>query len=70
MFINNIWQVYKLERLRLQALSYCSETVTAAQKSGHKLTQEVSDCEWAVVCVDPEYLSSKEWHTITDNTIF
>jgi superfamily II DNA helicase RecQ len=44
--------------------------VTDARKTGRKLAREVGNCEWTVTCVDPEHLSSKEWHEITDNPIF
>ncbi|KAF7970762.1 hypothetical protein HWV62_23100 [Athelia sp. TMB] len=62
--------VYELEKLGIKALSYCSEVLTEARKTGRKLAQEIGDCEWSVICVDPEHFAESEWHTITDNPIF
>jgi len=62
--------VYELGNLGVQGFSYTSDTVTEARKQGRKIQIEIAECEWPIVCVDPEHLTGKEWKFIVDTAAF
>ncbi|KAJ7602745.1 P-loop containing nucleoside triphosphate hydrolase protein [Mycena polygramma] len=62
--------VYELQALGVPALAFTSETLTEARKAGRDLTAEIVECRWAIVCVDPEHLTDKQWESITDAVMF
>lgn len=61
-----MYQVFEVTKFGIKALSYCSETLTEARKSGRSLWKEIAAGEWALVCIDPEHLASKDWEYITN----
>lgn len=44
--------------------------MTEARKTGRNLRNEIAECQWPVVCIDPEHLTAKEWEYITDTDVF
>ncbi|KII90231.1 hypothetical protein PLICRDRAFT_53320 [Plicaturopsis crispa FD-325 SS-3] len=62
--------VYELAALGVDALAYTSDTVTEARKTGRKLATEIAEGKYAIICVDPEHLTSKDWGPITDDPVF
>ncbi|KAJ7464089.1 P-loop containing nucleoside triphosphate hydrolase protein [Mycena latifolia] len=62
--------VYELEGLRVPALACTSETLTEARKAGRNLTAEIAECRWAIICIDPEHLTDKQWERITNSQVF
>ncbi|KAJ7754308.1 P-loop containing nucleoside triphosphate hydrolase protein [Mycena maculata] len=54
----------------VQGLACTSETLTEARKSGRNLGEEIAQCRWPIVCIDPEHLTEKQWEHITDSELF
>ncbi|KAF7344820.1 ATP-dependent DNA helicase RecQ [Mycena venus] len=54
----------------VHGLAYTSESLTKARKSGRNLCQEIAQCQWPIVCIDPEHLMEKQWERITDSALF
>ncbi|KAF9011473.1 hypothetical protein BDZ89DRAFT_1143257 [Hymenopellis radicata] len=45
--------VKHLEEYEITALAYCKETVVAAKRARRNLIQEIIECKYQIICVDP-----------------
>jgi superfamily II DNA helicase RecQ len=54
----------------ISALAYDRENIIHASSQWRNLVQEVSSCQFRVVCVDPEHLKSPSWFKIFDAPMF
>ncbi|KAJ6506196.1 P-loop containing nucleoside triphosphate hydrolase protein [Mycena vitilis] len=54
----------------VHGLACTSETLTEARKSGRNIAEEIAECKWPIICIDPEHLMEKQWERITDSELF
>ncbi|THU94699.1 hypothetical protein K435DRAFT_562288, partial [Dendrothele bispora CBS 962.96] len=64
--------VYQLKRdFGLSVLSYNHETISRLQRNKVNFISGILECrEWDLICLDPEHLTGKDWHAITDCEFF
>ncbi|KAJ8079049.1 hypothetical protein PM082_013336 [Marasmius tenuissimus] len=65
---NNI--VMEMGYLGLSAFAYTHDNITKARKSGINMTEKITNCNYNIVCVDPEHLREPEWWKIMNLVVF
>ncbi|KAJ8090935.1 hypothetical protein PM082_024859 [Marasmius tenuissimus] len=62
--------VRELEQFRIKGFAYTHENVSEAKRAGRKLVEEITECSYQVICVDPEHLCDLEWWKILNSSKF
>jgi superfamily II DNA helicase RecQ len=65
-----ISQVHELSKLSISAFAYTHDNLTNANKQDIDIVQEISQCKYRIICVDPEHLKTEEWRRIAANPFF
>ncbi|KAL0564999.1 hypothetical protein V5O48_017033, partial [Marasmius crinis-equi] len=65
---NNI--VRELEQFHIKAFAYTHENVSDVKRAGRKVVEEITECSFQVICVDPEHLCDPEWWKILNSSKF
>ncbi|KAJ7270715.1 P-loop containing nucleoside triphosphate hydrolase protein [Mycena haematopus] len=62
--------VESLAKHNISALAYDRETIISAASQHRNLQEELTSCQFRIVCVDPEHLRSSSWLKIFDAPTF
>ncbi|THV01139.1 P-loop containing nucleoside triphosphate hydrolase protein [Dendrothele bispora CBS 962.96] len=54
----------------ISGFAYTEENISQIRKEHRDIVQELIDCKYQIVCVDPEHLRNPEWMRITDSQPF
>ncbi|KAJ7100131.1 hypothetical protein B0H15DRAFT_762852, partial [Mycena belliarum] len=63
-------QITELAGHGVKGLACTSETQAEARRSGRNLGEEIAECKWPIIFIDPEHLMERQWERIADSQLF
>ncbi|THU81363.1 P-loop containing nucleoside triphosphate hydrolase protein [Dendrothele bispora CBS 962.96] len=58
------------DQFRITAFAYTRENIAEKARAGLNVDKEIADCQYQIICVDPEHLREPSWIKISDSPKF